>query len=110
MTTKPEENPIVTAIEFINKLKKEDEAFIMFKRKDGIDRIMKCTLNFDKIPEEHKPKEIKLESILNLIKKKILHVYDLENLGWRSIPVDKTQWIEIKNEERQEVDPNFWKK
>lgn len=101
--------PITTAIDFLKKIKAEDEAHILFKKKDGTDRLMRCTLNFNKIPKEHKPKDLKLENILALIKKNILHVYDLDASGWRSVPVDKTKWVEASGT-RYNVTTNFWKK
>ena len=45
------DNIIYTAIAFLNKIKEEKQARIMFKKKDGADRVMNCTLDFDKIPE-----------------------------------------------------------
>ena len=56
---------------------------------------MKCTLNFNKIPDKDKPKDINLPKILNLLNKnKIIHVYDLEKKAWRSVPFEKTKWVE----------------
>jgi len=81
------------AVIILNKIKTEDIITVSFTKKDGSERIMKCTLNFSKIPEEHKPKGTSIESILSLIRKNILRVYDIENQGWRSIPIDNIKII-----------------
>jgi hypothetical protein len=37
---------------------------------------------------------VNLKDILSLIKKsKILRVFDLEKLGWRSVPFERTEWL-----------------
>jgi hypothetical protein len=100
---------IDSAIEFLKRLKQEEEAFIQFQKKDGSERIMRCTLDFSKIPVKDRPKNFKIENILSLIKKNILHVYDLENFGWRSVPVDKTKWIQVKSGKKYMVHPEFSK-
>jgi hypothetical protein len=56
---------------------------------------MKCTLNFSRIPEELRPKGVNLKNILKQIKEhKILKVFDLESMGWRSAPFDRTEWLQ----------------
>lgn len=85
---------ITNAIDFLEKITTEDIVLIKFKKKDGSDRIMKATLNFARIPKADKPKGVSLKDILHFIKAhKILRVYDLEKMGWRSIPFDRTEWI-----------------
>lgn len=57
---------------------------VTFTKKNGEDRVMKCTLVFDHIPEENHPKGTGTSSVnLDVIK-----VYDLESEGWRSFRVD----------------------
>jgi hypothetical protein len=88
---------ITTAIEFIRAIKSEDVITIFFTKADGTNRIMKCTLNFNLIPDSKKPKTVDLDKILNLLQKsKILHVYDIDKKDWRSIPLDKTKKLETK--------------
>lgn len=94
---------IDSAIEFLKRLKQEDESIISFYKKDGSERIMRCTLNFTKIPIKERPKNVNIENILSLIKKNILHVFDLENMGWRSVPVNKANWIQVKSGKRYMV-------
>ncbi len=83
------------AISFFQKLKSSKIARVKFFKKDGSERIMKCTLDFDLIPKSDKPKSVDMSKILNLISNsKIIHVYDLEKKGWRSIPFDRAEWME----------------
>jgi len=105
------ENDIIdSAIEFLDRIRSEDEATIFFKKKDNSDRIMKCTLNFDKIPKQDKPKGVDLKKILGLIKKNILHIYDIEKSGWRSVPVDRVEWLQTQSGKMYKMSPGFWRK
>ncbi len=91
-------NTIDSAIEFLEKIKAEESVTIKFKKADGTERIMLCTLNFDKIPKSDRPKEVNLPKILNQINKNnLVHVYDLEKKGWRAVKFDKVEWL--KDEE-----------
>ena len=45
-----------SAIQFWEKLYEDKEAKVKFVKKDGTVRIMKCTLDFSKIPEKDQPK------------------------------------------------------
>jgi hypothetical protein len=91
---------ILSAIEFLKKLRSEQEVVIKFIKKDGNTRLMRCTLDFKKIPKENLPKGVNLPQILNLIQKNILRVYDLDVSGWRSIPFDRTEWLETPTKQR----------
>jgi len=89
------EDFIDSVIEFWRKVRGEDSVNIRFKKQDGSIRIMKCTLNFDKIPDSKKPKSVNIEKILKLLKdNKIIHVFDLEKNDWRSVPFQKVEWLE----------------
>ncbi len=92
------ENSISNAIDFLKKISEEDVVTVKFTKKDGTDRVMKCTLNFERIPKELRPKGVKLIDILKKIQKsKILSVFDLEKMGWRSIPFERTDWLKVDN-------------
>lgn len=58
---------------------------VKFTKKDGTERVMRCTLNSQYLPEQ-----IDLEESIQ--KKKpnpdVLAVYDIENDGWRSFRLD----------------------
>jgi hypothetical protein len=85
---------IKSAVEFLERIKAEDEVTIKFRKKNNEERIMRCTLNFGKIPKEKHPKDVNLAKILKLIDKhKIIHVYDLDKNDWRSVPFDRTEWL-----------------
>ena len=67
--------------EYINGLLSEGEITVKFTKKDGTERLMRCTKNFDKIPQEFHPKadSEKKESTTDAIP-----VFDVEANGWRS--------------------------
>ena len=65
---------------------------VLFVKKDGTDRLMKCTLNYDYIPEDMKP--LNLLGGENVLKNlDILKVFDTEKQGWRSFTVENVQYI-----------------
>jgi hypothetical protein len=83
------------AIDFWEKLAEDKEASVKFVKKDGTIRIMKCTLDFTKIPKKDQPKTFNMPKILRLMKNSgIIHVYDLEKKGWRSVPFKEVDWME----------------
>ncbi len=88
-------NIIDKAVDFLEKIRNEDFVKLKFTKADGTERIMKCTLNFDKIPKSDQPKKIDLPKILKLINNSsVVHVYDLEKKGWRSVKFDRVEWLE----------------
>lgn len=92
---------ITTAIDFVEKIRKEDIVSVKFIKKDGTERIMKCTLSFDRIPKADRPKDVSLKKIMDLIKKhNQIHVYDLDKNLWRSLPFDRAEWLETKDHRR----------
>ena len=60
---------------------------LTFTKKDGTERIMKCTLAEQKIPSEHVPKGTDRAK-----NDEAVAVFDLENQGWRSF-----RWDSLKN-------------
>jgi hypothetical protein len=96
---------IQNAIELWSKLNSETEAKIKFTKKDGTVRFMTCTLDFSKVPEKDKPKKVDIAKILKLMQNSgILHVYDLEKKGWRSVPFNKVEYMEAGNK-RYKIKP-----
>jgi len=89
-------NVIQNAIQFWHKLNTETNPVrIKFKKKDGSTRFMRCTLNFQKIPEIDKPKKVDIPKILKLMQNSgILHVYDVEKRGWRSVPFNNIEYLQ----------------
>ncbi len=74
----------MTKDELVENLK-VGEVVVTFKKKDGTERVMRCTKSFDSIPEEKRPKttndmvEKPTPSNIDLIM-----VWDLDKEGWRS--------------------------
>ena len=98
------DNIITTAIDFLNTVRENPYVKIKFQKKDGTNRIMKCTLNFDKIPANKKPLSVNLPKILRLLQQsKIIHVYDLEKNDWRSVPFNEVEWLETSNDTRYKI-------
>ena len=96
---------IDSAIAFLNKLRESDFVQVKFTKKDGSERLMKCTLNFDRIPKADYPKGVDLPKILKLLDKNgIAHVYDIEKRGWRSVPFKKVEWL-ITDNKRYRIRP-----
>lgn len=87
---------IQNAIQFWHKVNSEDEVKIKFTKKDGTTRFMRCTLNFQRIPAIDHPKKVDIPKILKLMQNSgILHVYDLEKRGWRSVPFNNVEYIQV---------------
>jgi hypothetical protein len=68
----------------VNILKGEQPVVVTFTKKDGTERVMKCTKNFDYIPEEKLPKTTVPES-------DVIRVFDLEISEWRSFNIESVK-------------------
>ncbi len=105
----PEEtnpNTITSAIQFWHKLNEEKEVTIKFTKKDGTIRIMRCTLDFNKVPKEDRPKSVDISKILNLIQNAgIIHVYDLDKKGWRSVPFQRVDYLRTRGNVQYKIQP-----
>jgi len=90
------EDIIKTALEFWQKIYDEREATVKFVKKDGTIRIMRFTLDFTKIPKKDHPKSVDLVKILKSMNEQgIIRVYDLDKMGWRSVPFATADWVEF---------------
>jgi hypothetical protein len=88
---------LINALMFWKKVYDSKEATIKFVKKNGEVRIMRCTLDFTKIPKKDVPKQVNVPAMLKLVREKqIIHVYDLDRQGWRSIPFSEVEWLENK--------------
>lgn len=70
----------------INELKnilRNGTAIVKFTKKDGTERVMKCTLNLSKVPTEKHPKGTGYYD-----NTKTIRVFDLEKEDWRSFRID----------------------
>ena len=90
------EGTLAFALRILQMIAEEDQVTIRFRKKDGNLRDMRCTLKFEKISEKQKPKDANLRKVLENIKKnKILHVFDLDSQGWKSMPLNRIIFIKI---------------
>lgn len=88
-------NVITSAVMLWKRLVTEPEVIVKFEKKNKTERIMRCTLDFKKVPVPDRPKSINVPKILDLIQKhKIIHVYDLDKMGWRSVPFEKIEYVD----------------
>jgi hypothetical protein len=93
---------IKTALEFWQKIYDEREATVKFVKKDGTIRMMRFTLDFAKIPKKDHPKSVDLVKIMKQMNEKgIIHVYDLDKKGWRSVPFETSEWVEFAKDRKQ---------
>jgi len=100
-----EKETITSAIEFLKIIKNEKEVSVQFEKKDGSTRMMKCTLDFNRIPKEKKPKGIDLTKILSKIQKsKILSVFDIEKQDWRSVPFDRLEYVVTSSKKMYKIE------
>lgn len=96
---------IRNAVKFWQTLYDAGEATVKFTKKDGTIRIMKCTLDFTKIPRTEHPKTVNMAKILKLMQKSgIIHVFDLDKAQWRSVPFKEVDWLET-SEKRYKIAP-----
>lgn len=64
---------------------------ITFTKKDGTERVMKCTLNSDIVPDE--PVSEDTESPKRSQPEGVIRVWDVEADGWRSFRTDSVKEI-----------------
>jgi hypothetical protein len=77
--------------EWLNSMLHIGPATVTFTKADGTDRVMKCTLELDKLPktvikEGAKPRKESTTS---------LRVFDLEKNEWRSFTIKKVKQVNI---------------
>lgn len=71
--------------EYINGLLNESEITVKFTKKNGEERVMRCTKVFDKIPAEMHPKEDSKRKVSE--ESDAIAVFDLDINQWRSFNV-----------------------
>ena len=106
MTEETNPNVITSAIEFWHKLNEEKVVIIKFTKKDGTVRVMRCTLDFTKVPKADRPKNVDFPKILNLLQTSgIMHVYDLDKKGWRSVPFQRVEYLRTRDNVQYKIQP-----
>jgi hypothetical protein len=89
------------AMYFLDKLKKGDIIEVEFTKQNNEKRVMRCTLNFNRIPPDKRPKKTSLQEILTQVtKNKILRVFDLGKNDWRSVPFKSLVYKEKTEQQR----------
>ena len=73
----------MTKEELVESLK-QGEVVVTFKKKDGTERVMRCTKSFDNIPIEKHPKVNEETTKQPAANADLIMVWDLEKEGWRS--------------------------
>jgi|TARA_B100000768_G_scaffold181855_1_gene206911 hypothetical protein len=72
---------------------------VAFTKKNGDDRVMKCTLMSDQFPEELKTeKKVDHNELLKEENKDVMAVFDVEAQGWRSFRLDTVKYIKTNLE------------
>lgn len=77
----------------IGLLSEQSPATITFTKKDGTNRVMKCTRSPSLIPEEHQPKDGKTND-----SETSLRVFDLDKNEWRSFIIENIKRIQYNLE------------
>ena len=105
---------ITSAIDFLRIIQMEKEVYVKFVKKDNTIRLMKCTLDFTKIPQDKRPKSVDLRKILTKIEKsKMLFIRD--NSVW-TLPfiqifcgkdIIHTEYFKTYEELEQHVKDNY---
>tara|TARA_R110000796_G_scaffold65603_1_gene151488 strand:+ start:1937 stop:2203 length:267 start_codon:yes stop_codon:yes gene_type:complete len=74
----------------------ENVAEITFTKKDGTERLMKCTLKSDIVPERDVVGVIgKVEEKTRAVNTEVLPVWDIVKSAWRSFRVDSVKAIKV---------------
>jgi len=79
--------------ELIGKLK-NNVCVVVFEKKDGTERSMKCTLQEDIIPQATKEDPLSQKKI-RALNEEVLPVWDTEKEGWRSFRVDSVKSFSV---------------
>ena len=72
-------------------LLKQFECYVTFRKADGTERVLHCTLKKDELPEYEVTGTRK-------VNEEVIPVWDLDNKGWRSFRVDSVLVFTPKEE------------
>ena len=75
-------------------LHEEDQVLVTFKKKDGTDRVMKCSLKAGIVPPATKEDPASQKKV-RTISDEVCVVYDVEKEGWRSFRWDSVKLVEV---------------
>ena len=80
--------------EWLKGVLREGVVTITFTKKNGDERVMKCTLNAEQLPQIQK--EATEVSEVRQTSNTSLAVFDVETQGWRSFKWDSVKQVDIK--------------
>lgn len=78
--------------DYINTILKENTVKVTFTKKDGTERVMKCTLQPDVLPKV----ELKENKKERAIPENSIAVYDIEAKDWRSFIIKSVKTVEFE--------------
>jgi hypothetical protein len=80
--------------DWLKSVLRDGVAVVKFEKNDGTERVMKCTLKQDLVPQKvHETKRINEQ--VRAVSDEVLPVYDVEANGWRSFRWDSIKSVEI---------------
>ncbi len=71
---------------------------VTFTKKDGSERVMKCTKSMDLIPPDKHPKPLAEGEEPKPVSDVVCNVWDLEKGGWRSFRYDSVISVKLPEE------------
>ena len=77
---------------FLREVLSLHEVVITFIKKDGTERVLRGTTNFEAIPTEYHPEDGKEKKY---DKDKLCTIFDLDAQGWRSFSYDSLKGIKV---------------
>ena len=80
----------INSVNGLYEILRNNVATVKFTKVDGTERVMRCTLKDDLLPEAYRGKGTVLTETTNA-----LRVYDLDNSGWRSIRVESVLQLSV---------------
>lgn len=92
----------MTKDEIINSFLEFSEKYniikIFFIKKDNSIRELNGTINFNLIPKDKKPKQLKINDVIRDIKKGLMRIFDIDKQEWRSFDILRLLSIETEKE------------
>ena len=85
--------------DWVRSLLQKDTIVVSFVKADGTQREMKCTLNWEKIPQDKHPGQPSVDGIVKESRQRkepdphSLRVFDVEKQEWRSFRFDRLQKV-----------------
>lgn len=76
---------------WLKEILKMDVVTVTFTKKDGTERVMKCTLD----PEQLPPQPVTEGKKERKVNDDVLAVYDVESQGWRSFTIKSIKRVQL---------------